>query len=557
MIRGDAAEESLYRRAEALVAARGIESESNLGPLFETSLPDDDPEVLILLRQIYEACGWVLLESSIADLPVDLRWVYESDAVSIEELAALHQTLGVISAADLTAALREERIRGIEGLDADVEAKIAGALPGLRALVARLPLGRATTLAEPVLEMLRRSELVEWALPVGSLRRGQDMVGDIEIVAATAQPRDVVDALLQALEQPHVLHRSDRRLYFLRERVQIGVRLAEPGNAGATLLHLTGSHAHFDALRAHAAAAGWQLSSAGLHTSDGELRPSPTEDVIYGAIGLPCIPVEIRNGEDEIAAAVSGTLPELVGRRHIRGDLHMHSTWSDGRDTIEAMVEACRTLKYEYIAITDHSPHSAATRKLTADGVKKQADEIAQLRERHRDITILHGCEVDILPDSRLDFPDRILEGFDIVLASLHERAGHSPDQLMKRYLSAMKHPLVAMITHPTNRMIPNKPGYDLDYDRLFAAAVETRTIVEIDGAPGHLDLDGALARRAIGAGATVAIDSDCHRAEWLDRQMTFGVMTARRGWVEPRHVVNTRPLDEVRAVIAAKRAGR
>ena len=232
----------------------------------------------------------------------------------------------------------------------------------------------------------------------------------------------------------------------------------------------------------------------------------------------------------------------------------MHSTWSDGRDTIEAMVEACRALKYEYVAMTDHSPHSAATRNLTADGVSKQAEEIAQLRERYPDITILHGCEVDILPDGRLDFPDRILERFDIVLASLHERAGHSPDQLMTRYVSAMTHPLVAMITHPTNRMIPNKPGYDLDYDRLFAAAVETRTIVEIDGAPGHLDLDGALARRAIGVGVTVAIDSDCHRAEWLDRQMTFGVMTARRGWVEPRHVVNTRPLDEVRAVIAAKR---
>src|SRR5438552_2292575 len=413
MIRGDAAEESLYRRAEALVAARGIESESNLGPLFETSSPDDDPEVLKPLRQMYEACGWVLLESSIADLPVDLRWVYESDAVSIEQLAALHQALGLTSAADLAAAVREERIRGIEGLDAEVEAKVGGALPGLRALVARLPLGRATTLAEPVLATLRGSGLVEWALPVGSLRRGQDMVGDIEIVAATAQPRDVVDALLQSFEQPHVLHRSDRRLYFLRERVQIGVRLPEPGNAGATLLHLTGSTAHFDALRVHAAAAGWNLTSNGLYATDGQLRPSPTEDAIYATIGLPCVPVEIRNGDDEIAAAAAGTLPELVGRRHIRGDLHMHSTWSDGRDTIEAMVEACRALKYEYIAITDHSPHSAATRNLTADGVTQQAEEIAQLRERCPDITILHGCEVDILPDGRLDFPDRILERFD------------------------------------------------------------------------------------------------------------------------------------------------
>src|SRR5262249_2147355 len=362
VIRGDAAEESLFLRAEALVAARGIDSESSLGQLFETRSPDDDPQVLKRLRQIYEAWGWVLLESSIADLPADLRWVYESDAVSIEQLTALHRALGATSATDLSAAVGEQRIRGVEGLDAEVESKIGAALPRLRALAARVPLGRATSLAEPVLTMLRQSGLVEWAEPVGSLRRAQDMVGDIEIVAATSRPRDAGDTLYHALEKPHILHRSDRRLYFLRERIQIGVRLPEPENAGAALLHLTGSTAHFDALRAHAAAVGWNLASDGLHTSDGRLNPSRTEDEIYAAIGLPCIPVEIRNGGDEIAAAAAGTLPDLVSRRHIRGDLHMHSTWSDGRDSIQAMTAACVALKYEYIAITDHSPHSAATR---------------------------------------------------------------------------------------------------------------------------------------------------------------------------------------------------
>ena len=557
MIRGDTAEESLFRRAEALVSARAIESDADLAPLFESPAPDDDPEVLRRLRQMHEACGWVLLESAIADLPTDLRWAYESDAVSIEQLAAVHKALGATSAADLGAAVREKRLRGIEGLDPEAEARLGGALPGLRALVPRVPLGRATSLAEPILAQLRRSPLVEWAEPIGSLRRGQDFVGDIEIVAATTRPAEVLDALMRQLDQPRVLHRTERRLYVLRDRFQIGVRLPEPDNAGAALLHLTGSAAHFEALRAHAESSGWTLTSGGLHTQDGILRPSRTEDAIYAEVGLPCIPVEIRNGDDEVAAAVAGTLPELVGRRHIRGDLHMHSTWSDGRDSIEAMVDGCRKLKYEYIAITDHSPHSAATRNLSADGVKQQADEIARLNERHPEIRILHGCEVDILPDGRLDFPDHVLELFDIVLASLHERAGQSPDQLLKRYLSAMRHPLVAVITHPTNRVIPSRAGYELDYDRLFAAAVETRTILEIDGSPSHLDLDGALARRAVSAGATVVIDSDCHRAEMLDRQMTFGIMTARRGWVEPRHVLNTRPLEEVRAAIAAKRAGR
>jgi len=232
----------------------------------------------------------------------------------------------------------------------------------------------------------------------------------------------------------------------------------------------------------------------------------------------------------------------------------MHTTWSDGRDSIDAMVQMCVDLGYEYCAITDHSPSSAATRNLTLDGVQRQADEIEAARARFPRIQILHGCEVDILPDGRLDFPDRVLERFDIVLASLHDRAGHAPDRLMKRYAGAMRHPLVSIVTHPTNRVVPHRQGYDLDYDELFGLAVETQTMVEVDGSPNHLDLDGPLARRAAAAGAMIVIDSDCHRAELLDRQMGLGVATARRGWVEPRHVVNTRPLDEVRAIVGGKR---
>jgi DNA polymerase (family 10) len=539
-----------------LVHIRRIETESDMGPLFDAPPPPGDADVIKRLRQIYEAGGWVLIESTIADLPVDLRWLYESDAVGIEQLAAIHRALGVTSAADLGEAVRTRRISTLAGLDAEIEARVAAALPRLRARVPRLPLGRATAIADPFLAALRASESVDWAEPAGSLRRGQDTVGDIEIVAAADRPAEVIDELLRLPQSPHVLYRSDRKLYVLDERVQVGIRLVEPSNAGSMLLLLTGSRAHIDALRARAMAAGWDLTAEGLRGIDGALRPAATEDEIYAALGLPSIPAEIRNGDDEIGAAAHGSLPELVSRRHIRGDLHMHSTWSDGRDAIAAMVDACETLHYEYMAITDHSPSSAASRNLTVDGVKKQADEIAALRERHPGIAILHGCEVDILADGRLDFPDHILEQFDIVLASLHDAGGHAPDRLMKRYESAMRHPLVAMITHPTNRIVPHRRGYDLDYDRLFALAVETRTAVEIDGAPQHLDLDGALARRAVAAGATVAIDSDCHRAEMLDRQMQLGIVTARRGWVEPRHVLNARPLAAVRDAIAGKRGG-
>ena len=556
-MRGDGAEADLWARALDVVRLQRIESDGDTGPLFDNPPPGIDPEILSRLRQMYEAGGWVLVESAVADLPIDLRWLFESGAVSIEQLATMHRVLGVTTAADLADAVREQKLRALPGFDADVESAVGAALPTLRARVPRIPLGRAVSLVDTILEPLRAVPGVAWAMPIGSLRRGQDTVGDIEIVAPTDRPAAAIDAILSLPVPWHVLHRSERRLYVLMDRVQIGIRLPDPRNAGADLLYLTGPGSHFDALCAHATAAGWTLKADGLRASDGSVRPAAAEADIYTALGLPVIPAEIRNGDEEVAAASRGALPALVARGDIRGDLHMHSMWSDGRNSIDAMVVGCRTLGYEYMAITDHSPHSAASRNLTIDGLKQQADEIAALREQYPDITILHGCEVDILPNGRLDFPDKVLEELDIVLASLHERAGHSPEQLMKRYASAMKHPLVTLITHPTNRVVPGRRGYDLDYDRLFGLAVETGTVVEIDGSPSHLDLDGALARRAIAAGAMVTISSDCHRAEMLGRQMELGIVTARRGWVEPRHVLNTRPVADVRAIIVAKRRAR
>lgn len=555
VIRGDAAAAALLARASSLVRLCQIESDADLGSLIEAPPPDADAQLLRQLSQMHETGGWVLLESALADLPADLRWLFESGAVTIEQLAALHRELGVTSAADLSTEVRVGAVRRVAGLDSMVEAAIASALPTLRVTIPRIPLGRATTVVEPILSRLRELPGIAWAESAGSLRRGQDTVGDIELVAAApADPSPAFDELLQRPRVGRCLHRGPRRLYLLLDRVQVGIRCPTPDVAGSVLLHLTGSAGHLDGLRGLAAERGWRLDPEGLARDDGSPPIAGSEEAIYAALGLPFIPPEIRNGDDEIAAARNDKLPTLISRGDIQGDLHMHTHWSDGRDSIEEMVRECAALGYKYLAITDHSPHSSASRNLSVGGVLRQAEEIARLREAYPNIAILHGCEVDILPEGSLDFRDSVLERFDIVLASLHEAAGHSPDQLLRRYRSAMRHPLVTLITHPTNRLIPHRTGYDLDYDRLFETAVETRTVVEIDGAPVHLDLDGALARRAVAAGAMVAVNSDGHRAELLDRQMQLGVTTARRGWVEARHVLNTRPIDEVRAVIAAKR---
>ncbi|MEO8257101.1 MAG: PHP domain-containing protein [Acidobacteriota bacterium] len=538
-----------------MVRASRIDSDTDLAALLDSPPAGSDPAVLLALRHLEETGAWVLFESAIADLPADLRWLYESGAVTTHQLALLHEHCGVTALADLAAAIHSQSIRRVDGLGETVERAVAAVLPELRLSIPRIPLGRADALVEPILTQLRSLPGVVWALPAGSLRRGQDMVGDIEVVAAAADPSPALEAVAGVPDLDRVLLKSARCAYLLVNRTQVGVRLPAPDNAGSTLLYLTGSAGHFNLLRRRAADRGWQLTSEGLQAPGGALRAAASEEEIYAALDLPWIPPEIRHGEDEIAAAGRGALPRLLTEADIRGDLHMHSLWSDGRDPIEKMVRTCRDLGYEYMAITDHSPASGVAHTLTVQNVQQQTEEVAELRQRFPEIAILHGCEVDILPDGKLDFPDRVLERFDIVLASLHHRAGHGPDQLLRRYLGALRHPLVTLITHPTNRMVPHRPGYDLDYGRLIDAAVETGTLLEIDGAPSHLDMDGTLSRRAIAAGATVTVDSDGHHADRLSRQMHLGVMTARRGWVEARHVLNTRPLAEVRAAIAHKRA--
>ena len=552
-IRGDADDATRFAQAAALTASHRIESDADLGPLLESPPPGADPAMLRQLSAMFEAGSWVLLESAIADLPADLRWLYESGAVTIEELAVLHAALGVTSAADLVAEIRRNAVARVLDNDFTKQQEIAAALPGLRSPLPRLPLGRAAALAEPLLERLRSLPGVVWAHPAGSLRRGEDLVGDVELVAAASDGARTLEALLDLPGISRTLHRSARRLYLRFGNAQVGVRVSAPESAGAALLLLTGSVPHVETLRSMAGERGWSLEPEGL-VRPGLPTVAETEDAIYAALDLPLIPAEIRSGNAEIQRALESGLPTLVSQAMIRGDLHVHTHWSDGRDSIEAMVAAAAALGYEYLAITDHSPHSAATRNLTEDAVLRQADEIAELSGRFPQIAILHGCEVDILEDGRLDFSDRILQRFDVVLASLHDAAGQAPDRLLRRYLEAMRHPLVTMITHPANRLVPHRRGYELDYDRLFEAARETGTVVEIDGAPSHLDLEGALARRAAAAGAALAIDSDAHRADVLGRQMQLGVMIARRGWIEPHQVLNTRPIEALRAHIAAKR---
>jgi DNA polymerase (family 10) len=490
-------------------------------------------------------------EPALEDLPIDLQLLVLDGRLTIQELAELHAATHGTRLADFRVALADGQLEGLRFLD-----RVARALPEVEQRRRRTPLGRARPCLDATADSWQqRCPALERLEPVGSVRRFVATAGDLSLLAAASDP-DAALAQLMDMGPGTMLHVGRRRIVVRMEGTEISVDVVTPDRFGPALLRLTGAAAHVEGLRQRAVARGLRLATPRDAELGGDDFSGQSEAEIYAALELPFIPPEMREGTGEIDAAANGALPNLITRRDIRGDLHMHSNWSDGRDSLDAMINAARALGYAYVAVTDHSVSSMVAGGLDANRLQKQREAIERARETYPDIEILHGSEVDILPDGRLDFPDAVLERLDVVLASLHDSAGHTRERLTDRYISAMRHPLVHIVTHPTNRLVPSREGYELDEVRLFEAARDTGTILEIDGAPGHLDMDGAMARRAIQAGVMVSVDGDCHRADLLGRHMDFAVATARRGWVEAAHAVNTRPLPELRSLLARKRQG-
>lgn len=501
-----------------------------------SEFPNIPPSVLWRINEITSGGPESALRAARMGVPMLLRRLIELGAATHDQAAALPRDAGIATLADLLAALDEGRLRRFP---ASVSERLAHAADALTLEPRPLPLGRAWDLLATTIQLITtHCPEIDAAVPAGGTRRFEPLVLELAIVGRSRHPAAAIDTICSGGWVDDVLHRTGRRAVVSIQQNEVDIRIAAPDDYGSVLFAATGSREHLRAVSAR--------------------RRGPSlcarEEDVYAHVGVPWIPPELRQGSGEVESAARGQLPRLVERSDIRGDLHMHSTYSDGQDTVERMIAAAVALGYEYVAITDHSETAAASRTLTLDQLARQRDEIARLRELHPEIVILHGIEVDILPDGRLDFADAILEPLDIVLASLHDQARQDGATLTRRCIQAIRHPLVNVITHPANRLVGRRGGYPMDFDAVYAAAAETGTALEIDGAPSHLDMDGEHARSAVAAGATVTIDSDCHRAAALERQMQFGVGTARRGWVEARHVLNCRPVSEVRAFVEAKR---
>ena len=446
---------------------------------------------------------------------------------------------GIVTLRDLETALEDGRVaRHFPTLEPDLRR----AAPAIALEHPRQPLGRAIDFTDTLLELIAAAcPEIQGLVAAGDVRRFEPVVGTLAIVGTAPDPPATLHRIAAIPLIQSTVHQTGRRRLLRYQQAEVDVRIVAPDEYGSALHVATGAPAHVAAIRAR----------------QGTTRIVAREEDLYAQAGLAWITPELRLGTGEIEAAASGALPRLVTRGDIRGDLHMHTTYSDGRDSLATMATAAAALGYEYVAITDHSARAGASRTVTLDALERQRDEIARLRQTLPAMAILHGIEVDIMPDGRLDFDDRVLASLDIVLASLHDHAGHDAARLTRRCLGAIAHPLVNVITHPANRLVGRDDGYELDFAAVFAAAAESGTALEIDGGPSHLDMDGAHARQAIAAGVTVTIDSDCHKASLLERQMRLGIGTARRGWVEARHVLNARPLQEVRAFIEAKRSSR
>jgi DNA polymerase (family 10) len=498
-------------------------------------IPDLPAAAVWRLRELASGSGEAALRARRAGIPTLLRWLLELTAVTHEQAAALARDLGVVTLSDLLTALADGRVHR---LMEPAAARLKASADVLSREVRSVSLGRAVEILTAVqTQIAHHCPQVEDVVMAGGARRFEPLVPQLMLVARATDPAIAVEALCAMPDLDDILHRTLRRVVLWVHHHEVDVRIAAPDEFGTVLFNSTGAGPHVAAVAA-------RLRSA----------PHAREEDVYAQAGLPFIAPEMRSGTGEIEAAAAGRLPQLVRRLDIRGDLHMHSTYSDGQDTLEAMVAASAALGYEYIAITDHSQSAAASRTVTRDQLARQRDEILRLRNRYPGIAILHGIEVDILPDGRLDFPDAVLAQLDLVLASLHDAARQDGPTLTRRCLRAIAHPLVNVITHPANRLVGRRPGYPLDFEAIYAAAAETGTALEVDGAPSHLDMDGEHARAAVAAGVTVTIDSDCHRVRALDHQMRLGIGTARRGWVEARNVLNCRSLTDVRAFVEAKR---
>ncbi len=484
-----------------------------------------------------------------AEIPAGVTTLLSIPDVGPKTAKLIWESLGLKTIDKVEFAAQTGQLQKLKGLGPKTEQNILAGIERLRARQAeptRVLLGDALPLAERLLAHLREHPAVQRADAAGSLRRRKPTVGDIDLLAASEDPRTVTDFFVELPEISEVqIHGDTKATVISHTGLQVDLYVLPPEQYGSLLQHFTGSKQHNIEFREIALAQGLSFSEHGFKREDGSTITCATEEAVYGTLGLPWIPPEIREAQGEFATAREGRLPQLIEVSDVRGDLQMHSTWSDGRAELGEMARAARDKGYDYIAITDHSQGLGIVQGLTPERVREQRAEIDQLNAELAPFRVLAGIEVEIRVDGSLALPDDVLEALDIVLASVHSGMRQDRETMTTRVVTAMHHPHVDIIAHPTGRLINQRERLNLSFDAVLRAAQETGTILEINASAERLDLDGEHARAAIEAGVLLSLGTDAHSVGGLDA-MPLGVAMARRGWAAAKHVINTRPLDDL-----------
>jgi DNA polymerase (family 10) len=531
-----------YRRA----ATRMRESAAPVGQLAldgrATQIPGIGGTIAAKIVELTETGDLEALAKLRERVPAGLVDVMRVPGLGPKTARRLYTELGIQSASELRSAAEEGRLRSLSGLGPKTEERILGYLAAPpKAVERKTLLGRALPAVETAVEELRGHPAAERVSEAGSIRRRVETVRDLDLIATASDPAALTSHFAGLPWVAKVAAKGPTKATVVSyDGLRFDLRVVPPECFGNLLQHFTGSKDHNVALREDAVKRGFSVSEYGVATVEsGDVFTAATERALYERLGYAWIPPELRENRGELVAAREGSLPELLELDDLNGDLHMHTDWSDGKDTLEAMAHAAQALGRRYIAFCDHA------KRLKDGRLERQAEEIVALSEHLDSLEILTGVEVDIRRDGSLDMPDAQLAERDWVMASIHAGFQASRDELTERIVAAMENPYVDAIGHPTGRKLNRRAAYELDLERLFAKAVETGTFLEINAQPDRLDLIDVHAKAAVEAGVKLVISTDAHEVAHL-AHLPLGVAQARRGWVTAADVVNARPWPEV-----------
>jgi DNA polymerase (family 10) len=512
-------------------------------------LPGIGADLAGKIRTILNSGDLPLRRQLITKIPEGLVEIMRIPGLGPKRAKLLYDKLHIRSIAQLEKAAAAGRLQELRGFKEALVAKIVQGIHDYEARGGRCRLSEADAYALPLVEYLRVTPGVSQIDVAGSYRRRRETVGDLDILVATSDPATVAERFVHYHEVKRIAaHGDTRAAVLLRCGLNVDLRVVPAASYGSALHYFTGSKAHNIAIRALGVKRHLKINEYGVFR--GTRRIGGREEIdVYKAVGLPWIPPELREDRGEIDAARDGSLPELVTLENIRGDLQVHTKYTDGHNTLEKMAAACRSRGYEYVAITDHSESVRVAGGLDANGFRRQFREIERVQKRMRGIAILKGAEVDILEDGRLDLDDETLAGFDLVVASVHSKFNMTKAAMTARVIKALRHPRVHVFGHPTGRLLGRREPYPIDMGAVIKVAADSGVLLEINAQPDRLDLSDLHARMACDAGVKLVIDTDAHRVDELSC-IRYGVDQARRGWCRAADIANTLPLARLRALI-------